>query len=251
MPQDTQTFYDELSSDYHLIFADWNRAIERQANTLNAIVSKYTKLSWKSLLDCSCWIGTQCIWLAQKWYNITASDLSPKAIERAKKEAEQRDLDIKFQVADFMKLGTQIRGIFDTVISCDNSLPHILKDEDLSIVAENIYSKLDDDGLFIASIRDYDALLEERPISTMPNVKEQWTISFQTWDWEDGNIYTVNHFTVEKKGEWYATRCRDTKYRAYKREEIKNIFGREGFKYIQWLMPEESGYYQPIMLAYK
>lgn len=34
-----------------------------------------------------CCIGTQCIWLAGKWYDITASDLSPKAIERARKEA--------------------------------------------------------------------------------------------------------------------------------------------------------------------
>jgi hypothetical protein len=72
-----------------------------------------------------------------------------------------------------MKLDTQIKGTFDIVISCDNSLPHILKDKDLSTVARNIYSKLDEDGLFLASIRDYDALLEERPISTMPNVKEQ------------------------------------------------------------------------------
>jgi len=251
MKDTTQTFYDELSSDYHLIFADWNRAIERQANTLDTIIQEYTKLSWKNLLDCSCWIGTQCIWLAGKWYNITASDLSPKAVERAKKEAEERDLNITFQVADFMTLNTQIEGIFDTIISCDNSLPHILTDEDLKVVVKNIYWKLNEDGLFLGSIRDYDALLEERPISTMPNVKEQWTISFQTWDWEDNNMYTVNHFTLEKKGEEYETRCRDTKYRAYKREEIKNIFEGTGFKNIQWLMPEQSGYYQPMILAYK
>jgi hypothetical protein len=43
-----------------------------------------------------------------------------------------------------MRLDTQIEGTFDIVISCDNSLPHILKDGDLKTVAENIYSKLND-----------------------------------------------------------------------------------------------------------
>jgi hypothetical protein len=126
-----------------------------------------------------------------------------------------------------------------------------LKDGDLKTVAENIYSKLNDNWLFLASIRDYDLLLEEKPVSTMPNIKEQWTISFQTWDWENNNVYTINHFTVEKKWNNYETRCRDTKYRAYKREEISSIFEKSWFKKIQWLMPEKSEYYQPLIIAYK
>lgn len=250
MKDTTQTFYDELSSDYHLIFADWNRAIQRQANTLDTIIREYTKLPCKNLLDCSCWIGTQSIWLAQKWYNITASDLSPKAIERGKKEAELRDLNIAFQVADFKKLDTQVEGTFDTIISCDNSLPHILEDENLNLAAKNIYSKLNENWLLLASIRDYDDLLEDKPVSTMPTIKEEGTISFQTWDWEENNVYTVNHFTL-KKDEKYKTHHRSTKYRAYKREELTAIFERAWFKSIKWLMPEQSKYYQPIVSAYK
>jgi len=247
----TQTFYDELSSDYHLIFADWDKAIQRQANTLDSIIQEYTNLSWKSLLDCSCWIGTQCIWLAKKWYDITASDLSPKAIQRAKIESQNRGLNIAFQVADFMYLDTQINGKFNIVISCDNSLPHILTDENITTVAKNIYSKISEGGLFLGSIRDYDALLEDKPVSTMPNIKEEWTISFQTWDWESNNIYAVNHFTLQKKENSYETRCRNTKYRAYTRGELKKIFESAWFKNIQWLMPNQTGYYQPLILAYK
>jgi len=246
----TQTFYDELSEDYHLIFADWDKAIKRQAKSLDGIIKKYARLPWKSLLDCSCGIGTQCIWLAGKWYDITASDLSPKAIERARKEAQDRNLEITFQVADFMKLDTQVKWVFDIIISCDNSLPHILEDKKLSIVAKNIWSRLKEDWLFIATIRDYDRLLEEKPISTMPNIKEWWTISFQTWDWEENNVYTVNHFTIKRNKE-YQTHHRSTKYRAYKRDEITTIFEKSWFKNIQWLMSEKSWYYQPLIIAYK
>lgn len=248
----TKKFYDELSSDYHLIFADWNTTIKKQADVLDKLIWEYSKIPWKTLLDCSCGIGTQCIWLAEKWYHVTATDLSPNAIERAKLESVQRGLEINFWVADFMKLNTQVKWEFDIILSCDNSLPHILKNTDLEIVAKNISLKLKQGWLFIASIRDYDAILKEKQTSTQPNVKKEWTISFQTWDWKENNIYTVNHFTIRKNTDIeYSTSVRNTQYRAYRRKEMESIFEKNWFKDIIWLMPEVSWYYQPIMIAYK
>jgi CubicO group peptidase (beta-lactamase class C family) len=49
----------------------------------------------------------------------------------------------------------------------------------------------------------------------------------------------------------YETFHRKSQYRAYKREEMTALFKRAGFSKIKWLMPFESGYYQPIILAYK
>jgi glycine/sarcosine N-methyltransferase len=252
--QSTKKFYNELAIDYHLIFNDWDVTINEQAKILNKVIQENSILDSKSLLDCSCGIGTQAIGLAQYDYLVTGTDLSPKAIERAKEEAEKRNIDIKYGVADFMKLESQVEGIFDIVISCDNSLPHLLTDEELFVASKNILSKMKSNGLFIGSIRDYDQLLEEKPMSTKPNIKgseKNRTISFQVWDWNDDNTYLVNHFTIKGDENNYETFHRKSQYRAYKSEEMTALFERAGFSKIKWLMPFESGYYQPIILAYK
>jgi len=250
----TKKFYDELSADYHLIFNNWDNSIKRHSKIINNIIKKYSKNDSKTLLDCSCGIGTQAIGLAQMGYEVHATDLSPKAVERARLEANKRSVSISFDVADFKKLEDQVEGIFDIIISCDNSLPHLLTDEELLLAAKNILSKMKSNSLFIASIRDYDQLLEDKPISIQPNIKdfeEERTISFQVWDWDENNVYTVNHFTLKGLNEKFDTFLRTTKYRAYKRDEISKIFEEAGFTEIKWLMPNESEYYQPIIIALK
>jgi SAM-dependent methyltransferase len=223
----TKKFYDELSADYHLIFGNWYNAIKRQSKILDNIIQKYSKKDSKTLLDCSCGIGTQAIGLANLGYKVHATDLSPKAIERAKQEADKINVSMSFGVADFKKLENQVKGVFDIVISCDNSLPHLLTDKELLLAAKNILSKMKANSLFIASIRDYDQLLEDKPIRTQPSVKdfeEERTISFQVWDWGENNVYTVNHFTLKGINEKFDTFLRTTRYRAYKRDEISKIF---------------------------
>lgn len=250
-----QKFYDALSEDYHLLFADWNEAMQQQAQALDQLIRQYAKGKTGTLLDCACGIGTQAIGLAQLGYHTTATDLSPKAIERAQQEAQQRQIkNISFATADFTQLATNVNGTFDIVIACDNALPHLLTDEAMSLALENIASKINSGGLFLASIRDYDALLNTRPTSTLPVVKDNAgakSITFQVWDWLTPNTYTVNHFTLKGQGNNYEPHIRQTTYRAYQRAELGLLMTACGFKDIHWLLPEDSGYYQPIVIAHK
>lgn len=250
-----QKFYDELSEDYHLLFADWDEAMQQQGRTLDQLIRKYAKGNTDTLLDCACGIGTQAIGLAQLGYHTTATDLSPKAIERAQQEAQQRQIkNISFATADFTRLATSVNGTFDIVIACDNALPHLLTDEAMSLALENIASKINSGGLFLASIRDYDALLNTRPTSTLPIVKDMTgakSITFQVWDWITPNTYTVNHFTLKGQDNNYEPHIRQTTYRAYQRAELSLLMTACAFKDIHWLLPEDSGYYQPIVIARK
>lgn len=120
------------------------------------------------MLDCSCGIGTQSIGLAVFGYNVYGSDLSEKAIERAKIEAKKLKLNMKFSVADFKTLDKDIDGKYDVVLTADNSLPHILKEEDLKITINNIWGKLNQKGLFLATIRDYDEIFKSKMTGTNP-----------------------------------------------------------------------------------
>lgn len=252
---DVIRFYDELAADYHLIFNDWNETIRWQAGILDDMIrSQSGKEPPMRLLDFSCGIGTQAIGLAERGYHVHATDISPAAIKRAKEEAARRNLDITTGIADVRTLAEQVPGQFEVVITCDNALPHLLTDDDLMAAARNIYNKLEPGGLFLATIRDYDAVLEERPVATparpLGNGMER-RIEFQVWDWdEDSDLYTLNHFILKRPvtRQWEMD-YRITRYRALQRDLMATIFEGAGFVNINWQMPETSGYYQPVMTA--
>ena len=255
MRKQTQQFYDKLAGDYHLIFADWKKSVQRQGVILDKLIKKQGFHKPTKLLDCSCGIGTQVIGLALQGYTVQGTDLSPKSIARAKKEAMDFGLNIKFQPADFRKLARVIKDQFEIVITCDNSLPHLLTDKDLVLAIKNIYKTMKPNGLLIASIRDYDTLLKEKPTVTRPTLYgkgEGRYFSFQEWIWDDKKpIYSLNHFIIKMQKNNWKTECRNSKYRAIKRAELTIILKAEGLSSITWHMPEETGYYQPIVTAKK
>jgi len=253
-PNTTKKFYDDLSADYHLNFNDWDKAIANQADVLDKIIRKYANGAPKTVLDCACGIGTQAIGLAQTGYTVTASDLSPLALKRAGDEAEKRNVRIDFKVADLLQPESLVEGAFDVVICCDNPLPHLLTEHELQLAAKNILFKMNPGGLFITSIRNYDEILKDKPVSTYPMVadtKGVKTFTFQTWDWLQDNIYTLNHYVVTGMPNNFSTSVRKATYRAYRRDQIDAVFKQQGYTGIKWLMPAESNYFQPILLAFK
>jgi glycine/sarcosine N-methyltransferase len=246
-------FYDDLADRYHLIFGDWDRAVRWQGEVLERLIRAEMGPGPLSVLDCSAGIGTQAIGLALRGYTVHATDLSPRAIERARREADRFGVSMTFGVADFRSLSEQVAGAFDVVISCDNALPHLPSDEDLLLAAHNIRSKMRDGGLFLATMRDYDQVLRVRPGATMPGVfdtPEGRRIYFQVWDWaEDGRTYTVHLFLIGESGGAWETHHHETRYRAVLREELAEILHQAGFRDVVWQMPDVSGYYQPAVKA--
>lgn len=251
MNNSPQQFYDDLADSYAFIFPDWQAAVERQGN----IISKLIGQSPLSVLDCSCGIGTQAIGLARLGYKVHATDISPKEIEKAKEAANEMGVDLTFGVADFRNLKDDVNGEYDVVISFDNSLPHLLTDEDITKALDAMKTKLVDGGKLFISIRDYDALLEEKPKATMPQVTqadEGERVYFQTWQWSDTlPTYQTNLFIlVPENGSWKVNTS-STTYRALRKNELSELLEKSGYKNIEWLEPQQSGYYQPIVSATK
>src|ERR671914_170777 len=163
MADPVRTFYDELAESYHLIFADWQGSMRRQAAALDRLIQAQLGAGPHAILDCACGIGTQAIGLSLLGHTVHATDLSPNAVARAEREAASRNASLTFGVADMRDLAVRVEGEFDVVLACDNALPHVLEDDDLRLAAENMFAKLRPGGLLLASIRDYDRLVEERP----------------------------------------------------------------------------------------
>ncbi|SDN67620.1 Methyltransferase domain-containing protein [Paenibacillus sp. yr247] len=249
-------FYDELAKEYHLLFVDWNHAISWQGEVLNKVIQSKLTVSTTnniSLLDCSCGIGTQAIGLAKYGYNVSATDISPRSVKRAEKEAVAFGVKIDFGVADFRSLDKDVSGSFDIVMSADNAIPHLLTDGDLYKAFQNINTKLNQNGLLLITIRDYDSLVKEKPSATQPRVFDEGKrIVFQVWDWAGGGkTYTINQFIMQEiNGEW-KTKHKKTEYRALLREDINKALSITSFSDIEWHLPTNTGYYQPIVTARK
>ena len=253
MRESVERFYDDLAADYHHVYADWEAGIERQSSVLDQLIQCESSASASVVLDCSCGIGTQAIGLAQRGYNVFASDLSPRAVARAESEAAKRGLNVRFAVADVRELECAFDQQFDVVISCDNSLPHLLTDEDLTLALRNIRHVLMDRGLFVASIRDYDRLLAEKPSYVVMNpggTHEEEVIVFQIWDWsKESDTYLLRLFIMNRvSSEWQVKEIR-TRYRAMRRNELTAALESVGFAKVTWHEPEQSGYFQPIVTA--
>jgi cyclopropane fatty-acyl-phospholipid synthase-like methyltransferase len=184
---------------------------------------------------------------------VVASDLSSAAVARAKREADQRGFAILFHVSDMTSLAEIEDRDFDVVAALDNALPHLTREQVAAAVCA-MGSKMNQGGLLLASIRDYDTLIDQKPTSQAPAFyggEGARRIVHQVWDWIDGERYSVHlYITMQQDGEWKAHHF-VSEYRCLLRDELTKALERGGFGEIHWLMPNESGFYQPIVLARK
>ena len=158
-----QTFYDNLASQYDKLFLDWQSTTQEQAVILNKLFQENGFDTSANILDCACGIGTQAIGLASLGYSVTASDISEGELAEAKQRAADNHVKIRFEHADFCALSETFPEPFDLVICMDNALPHMLSNRALEAAIKSITKQLVTGGMFVASIRDYDALLMEQP----------------------------------------------------------------------------------------
>jgi glycine/sarcosine N-methyltransferase len=253
MAERVKDFYDQLASNYHLIFEDWEASIRRQASVLGAILERGCgPASTVKVLDCACGIGTQALGLAKLGFQVTACDLSSAAVERTRKEAEKRGLNIRTFVADMLDLAEVPDGEFDAVICMDNALPHLESEEQVLQAAIQMRRKLRADGLFMASIRDYDSLAREKPAVQGPNFysdEKGRRIVHQVWDWLDDRRYRFHLYITKETQDGWESQHYVSDYRSIMRDELSEILARAGFAGCRWIRADESGFYQPMVLA--
>ena len=253
MAEGVRHFYDQLASNYHLIFEDWDSSIKRQAAALGAILKRECGAPGAlRILDCACGIGTQTLGLAGLGFTVTACDLSPASLERTRVEAAKRRLNIQLFLADMLDLTEIPDGDFDAVICMDNALPHLESDDELFQAATQIRRKLRAGASFMGSIRDYDSLVQERPVVQGPAFYSDHGIRrivHQVWDWSDERCYAFHLYITREVQSGWETQHYVSSYRAVLRAEFSRILQAAGFVNCRWISTAESGFYQPIVLA--
>lgn len=113
-------------------------------------------------------------------------------------------------------------------------------------------SRVKPGGIFVASIRDYDRILEDKPPYSPPYIHETSAgtrVSFQTWAWE-GDNYRLVQYIIDDSDTLQVSKF-ECAYRATHRQELTDLLLAHGGEGVSWLMPDETGFYQPIVVARK
>ncbi|MBQ4487871.1 MAG: class I SAM-dependent methyltransferase [Ruminobacter sp.] len=248
----TQNFYDNMATQYDKLFQDWQSTTREQAVILDKMFSECGFDRDAQILDCACGIGTQAIGLASLGYQVTASDISDGELAEAKERAEKNAVQIRFEHADFCALSDTFQVQFDIVIAMDNALPHMLSSDALEKAISSIAAQTRPGGIIVASIRDYDSILAEKPSYSPPYIhktEKGQRVSFQTWGWKDEN-YRLTQYIIDDEESLRISKF-ECEYRATRREEFTRLFLANGCYDVVWKFPEETGFYQPIVVAKK
>ena len=248
-------FYDRMSVEYHHNMGfDWEASVREEGKSLDRFLAdQMGRPSPYSVLDCTCGIGTQAIGLALHGHRVHAADLSPVSVDCARREAADFGVSMDFTVADFRALGAAISDTFDAVISCDNAIAHCLEDDDLTAALASMKTRLKSGGLLLLSLRDYDALIADKPRFTSQHVQDRpdgRRVVFQLRDWlSDGRRYRAHQFLIREIDGGYDLKHFETEHRALLRGEMTVALLGAGYEDVRWHGPEASGYYQPIVTA--
>ena len=244
-------FYDALAPDYHLIFPDWEESMRRQGRALDAIVRARSDAPPHTVLDVACGIGTQSLPLVRLGYEVTSSDASPAAVQRAAREAESRGLKLRTRVAD-MRAAFDTHGrTFDVVLACDNAVPHLLSDADILRAFEQFHRCTRPGGLCLVSVRDY-AALERGGTQIHPyGVRQAGStryVLFQVWDW-DGDRYDTTFYIVEHPATgWPTVRTMRTSCYAVGIPALMEMMRRAGFTAVERI---DGEFFQPVLVGRK
>ena len=196
--------------------------------------------------------GYIAVGLAAIGYHVTGSDISDGELAEAKQRAAKNHVRVAFERADFRSLSDTFSRQFDIVIAMDNALPHMLTGDDLAAAIKSMVNRIKDGGVFVASIRDYDALLANKPPYSPPYIHKTANgqrVSFQTWTWE-GDHYRLIQYIVDDEGSLQVSKF-ECEYRATRRQEMTDLLAENGCREVVWKFPEETGFYQPIVMARK
>jgi cyclopropane fatty-acyl-phospholipid synthase-like methyltransferase len=101
---------------------------------------------YKRVLDLGCGRGRHSINFAKHGYTVTGIDLSEKAIQKARKKAEELNLDIEFLKGDMRH---PLGRTFDGIINLFTSFGYFANDEENVSVIKAMKSMLRKDGFLV------------------------------------------------------------------------------------------------------
>lgn len=245
----TSSFYDGLAPHYHLLYGDWESAVQRQGEALAGLLQSMGVAPDEPVLDAACGIGTQTLGLAQQGLRVIASDISPGALERLRAELSRRGLTAETRIDDLRILAHTAPQSLGAVLACDNSIPHLLSDAEILQAFRACLRSLRAGGAAVFSVRDYAAIPRTSPDvrpHALHRVGDERFVSVQVWEW-DGDQYDLRlYLTHETADGRCSTQVLRSRYYAVSIERLAALLQEAGFTDVR---RRDDVLFQPVLSA--
>jgi len=245
----TAQFYDQLAPYYHLLYGDWERSIVKQGRALAELLRELGVAPGESILDAASGIGTQTLGLIKGGYRVTASDISPGALDRLKVELSYRELTAEAYVDDLRVLSRTPSESMSAVIACDNSIPHLLSDSEILEAFRSCYRCIRPGGAAVFSVRDYAAIERVNPDVRPYGLRNEAGSRFlavQVWEWDHDQYDLRVYLTSEAPDGTCKTHVLRSRYYAVSIDRLLSLLVEAGFVAAE---RRDGVLFQPVLLG--
>jgi hypothetical protein len=142
---------------------------------------------------------------------------------------------------------------FDIVMSADNSIPHLLTDEDILKTFKEFYTLSNSGGGCMITVRDYQNMnptkqkyiLNPRHVHDAPEGK---IAMFDLWEF-DGDYCDLSMYFVKDSGnDTLETIALRSRYYCITTDKLENLMQEAGFTGVQTI---KERFYQPVIIGLK
>jgi len=243
-----RSFYDDLAPLYHLIYENWESSVDRQGAALASLIAEHWGTDARTVLDAAVGIGTQALGLLARGFQVTGSDLSHAAVNRARREAAARNLQLDCAVADFRALPFRPASV-DVVIVCDNSLPHLATPTDIETALGECFRCARPGGGCLISMRDYKPPPPSGTVEVQPYGERFWEgrrySLRQVWAWRGPRYdFSLEITPVDRAGDGAAVL--KSSYFAIPVAEVIERMNAVGFEGVRRV---DNRFFQPVIVG--
>jgi len=213
--------YDDLSVVYDIVFPENTQATGLLAKGL---------ATGSRILDLACGTGNYTHALTQKGHDVYGIDLDESMIQAAKRKYP--DKAGNFFTGDMLCIDSIFEGqSFDMIYCIGNSLVHLPDREAIRKLTEKVFDLLNDNGMFIIQIVNYDKIVRCRIDSLPPIERKKEGVSFlRNYTFDNGREYVYFNTELHYDDEKIAN---SVKLIALKGVDLTNIVKSAGFAKVQ------------------
>jgi len=221
-------FYDTIAQQYD----GMTRYAQRRAGEKAVLQQWQERYGFHSVIDAACGTGLHATLMAEMGLQVLGADLSAAMLAKAREHANEAGVHVTWKQTSMQELGQVVSGQFDAIFCLGNSLPHLLKADDLQASLQSFYALLNPGGRLIIQLLNYDRILaqQERIVGVHHQGNQEY---IRFYDFLYGQIQ-FNILTINWENEKATHTLYSTPLYPYRQVELRLALANYGFREMEF-----------------
>ena len=224
--------YDAISNDYDR-FVNWEARLHDEMPFIERQIRQVAN-SGSQVLDAACGTGMHALALGQLGFHVSGADLSSGMIDRARLNAKEAGLDLRFDAIGFGKLAQYFGSqTCDALLCLGNSLPHLTNRSAQADALVDFATCLRPGGVLLMQNRNFDAVLRSQTRWMEPqshhNGDAEW-LFLRFYDFDPDGLISFHMLTLhrQRSSEW-TQQVTTTRLYPLRQHELITLLTEAGF----------------------